>query len=51
MNNNKKNENLGISILLCILLSFGIYFMSKGIKKNIYRIIDDRVELFIKNNN
>ncbi len=39
------DKNLIISIFIIILLSIGIYFSYKEINKNIYRIIDDRIEL------
>lgn len=37
-----------IGIILIILLSIGIYFTFIGIKNNIYRIIDNRIELHNK---
>lgn len=40
-----EDKNLIISIFIIILLFIGIYFSYKQVNKNIYRIIDDRIEL------
>lgn len=40
-----EDKNLIISIFIIILLFIGIYCSYKQVNKNIYRVIDDRIEL------